>query len=51
MNLNNLAKRVAEREKGNEVSIAQIKEIMKILFEELAAVNPIEVLKILQKYE
>ena len=50
-NLNNLAKLIALREKGKkEVSIAQIKEIMKILFRWLARQEPIEVFKILKKY-
>lgn len=52
MNLNKFAKSIAEIEDGlEEVNIAQIKEIMKIIFTELAHMEPIEIFKILKKYE
>jgi len=52
INLNELARTVALQESGKqEVSIAQIKEIMKILFCELAYENASDVLKVIEKYE
>jgi len=52
MNLNALAKHIAYKERGkSEVNIAQIKEIMKIIFIELANLEPLELFKILKKYE
>jgi len=51
MNLNKLAREITLKEKGKEISIAQVKEVMKILFTILAHVRPVEVFKILEKYE
>lgn len=52
MNLNELARIITLREKGNkQVSIAQIKEIMKILFEEMSTWEPVELFKVLKRYE
>jgi len=52
MNLNEFAKHIAYKEKGkSEVNIAQIKEIMKIIFTKLALLEPLELFKILKKYE
>jgi len=51
MNLNELARRVAKMEgKRIQVSIAQIKEIMRVLFSILAKEDEEEVLKILRRY-
>ena len=52
MNLNKLARTITIRESGKkEVSIAQVKEIMKLIFEELALYKPSEVLKTIERYE
>lgn len=52
MNLNKLAKRIALREgKKKQVNIAQIKEIMRLTFEELNKFSSDEVKKILDKYK
>ena len=52
MNLNDLARYITLKEKGKkQVSIAQVKEIMKILFTELAELEPLELFKILKKYD
>lgn len=50
MNLNEFAVKIAKKEKGKEVSIAQIKEIMKLVFTELNKLKPIEIFKILDRY-
>jgi hypothetical protein len=50
-NLNELARRVAHDEGMKvEVSIAQIKEIMAILFRHLAAMESVKVEEILKRY-
>lgn len=50
INLHKLAVRIAEKEgKKQQVSIAQIKEILKIALGELKKENPNEVLKLLEK--
>lgn len=52
MNLNELARRITLEEKGKkEVSIAQVKEIMKLVFEYLTTIEPLELFKILKRYE
>ena len=52
LNLNELAKEITLKESGEiEVSIAQVKEIMKLVFEKLATIEPLELFKILKKYE
>ena len=52
INLNILAKEIALIEgKKESVSIAQIKEVIKITLEKLAAEDIIEVLKLLRRYE
>ena len=52
MNLNELARTITLKESGKqEVSIAQVKEIMKLLLEELCLLEPLELFKILKKYE
>jgi len=52
MNLNKLAQLVAKKEKGkSEVNIAQIKEIMKIIFTWLAKQKPLEIFKMMKKYQ
>ncbi len=51
MNLNKLAQTVTLKEgKKQSISIAQVKEVMKILFQELAKEKPSEVLKIIERY-
>ena len=50
INENNLAKKIALKEgKKLELSIAQIKEVQKILLNELAKEKPSDVLKLLEK--
>jgi len=52
LNLNKLAKEITLKEAGEiEVSIAQVKEIMRLVFEKLAQIEPLELFKILKKYQ
>lgn len=52
INVNELARRVSELEGGKEeLSIAQIKEVIRITLVELAVEEPVEVLKLLKRYE
>ena len=52
LNLNNLAREITLEEAGEvEVSIAQVKEIMRLVFEKLAKLEPLELFRILKKYE
>jgi len=52
MNLNEFARFIAIEETGkSEVDIAQIKEIMRIIFIRLARLKPLELFKILEKYK
>jgi len=52
MNLNDMAVWVANNEAGKkEISIAQIKEVMKLVFEYLSGEDVIDVLKTIRKYE
>ena len=51
MNLNNLAKKITLKEgKKKSLSIAQVKEVMKILLTELATMDSNEVQNILNRY-
>jgi hypothetical protein len=51
MNLNKLARTIALKEKGKkEVSIAQIKEVLKITLHELAKEPLYEIAKLLKRY-
>lgn len=50
-NLNDMAKSISEKETGNrEVDITQIKEIMKLTFEELGKFDDDEVISIINRY-
>ena len=52
LNLNKFAREITLKEAGEiEVTIAQVKEIMKLVFEKLATIKPLELFKILEKYE
>lgn len=52
INLNELAREITLKEAGEtEVSIAQVKEIMKLVFEKLAELEPLELFQILKKYQ
>lgn len=52
INLNKLAREITLGESGKvEVNIAQVKEIMKLVFEKLATIEPLELFKILKRYE
>ncbi len=51
MNLNEMAKRIAKKETGSrEVDITQIKEIMKLTFEELGKFENEDVIAIINRY-
>lgn len=51
MNLNSLAREVTLKEGlKKSISIAQVKEVMKLLFEELSRMDVITLAKILKKY-
>ena len=51
MNLNNLARVIAKRESGKQqISIGQIKEVLKITLEELGKYDDAEVIKTINKY-
>lgn len=50
-NLNDMAKSIAEKETGErQVDITQIKEIMKLTFEELGVLDDDEVISIINRY-
>lgn len=52
MNLNEFARRITLKESGKkEISIAQVKEVMKLIFEEICCWEPLELFKVLKKYE
>jgi len=52
INLNTLARDVTLRECGKEeVSIAQVKEVMKLVFESLAKEKPSDVMKVIERYQ
>ena len=52
MNLNDLAKRITLEEGGKkEISIAQVKEVLKLTLIELAEMDTIELLQLLRRYE
>jgi len=52
LNLNEFAREITLKEAGKiEVSIAQVKEIMKLVFKKLAQLEPLELFQILKKYE
>jgi len=51
VNLNTLAKTVALKEKGKkEISIAQVKEVMKVLFTELSHESDATIIGVINKY-
>jgi len=52
LNLNEFARQITLEETGKkEVSIAQVKEIMKLVFKKLTKLEPLELFKILKKYQ
>lgn len=52
MNLNKLAREITLKEAGKqEVSIAQVKEVMRLVFEKLAKLEPLELFKLLKRYK
>ncbi len=52
INLNKFAREITLEEAGEvEVNIAQVKEIMKLVFEKLARLEPLELFEILKRYE
>ncbi len=52
INLNQLAKDITLMEGGKvNLSIAQVKEVMKLLFEELNDYYPSAVLEVIERYE
>jgi predicted DNA-binding antitoxin AbrB/MazE fold protein len=51
VNLNDLARKITLREGGKvNLSIAQVKEVMRLLLIEMAAMAPIEALKVIWRY-
>ena len=51
MNLNRLAKDITLKEGGRvSLSIAQVKEVMRLLLRELAAMHPIDAMKVIGRY-
>lgn len=51
VNLNNMAKTIAEKESGNrQVDITQIKEIMKIFLGELAKLEDADLIALVERY-
>ena len=51
VNLNDMAKRITlEEGKKRSVSIAQVKEVMKLTFQELSKLSEDEILNIVDKY-
>ena len=51
VNLNKMATRITLKEgKKKSISIGQVKEVMKLTFQELAKIECFEVLKIVRKY-
>jgi len=51
INLNKLAKVITLRESGEQISIAQVKEVMKLLFEELSQeYSPSQILEVMERY-
>ena len=52
INLNELAKEITLEEGGKtSLPISQVKEVMKLVFEKLATIEPLELFKILKKYQ
>ena len=51
INMNDMAKIVADREQGDQVNIAQIKEVMRIFLEELARYQDEEILEVVKRYK
>ena len=51
INMNDMAKRVAEREQGDEVNIAQVKEVLRIFLEELSRHHTADVLEVVSRYK
>ena len=49
MNLNQLAVKISQKEGGKQISIAQIKEVLKIVLSELREMNLSELAKTLAK--
>ena len=51
INLNELAKAVTLRECGiKELNISQVKNVMKIIFEEMGDYSAVEVLQVVERY-
>ena len=52
INLNKVAREITLQETGKEeVSIAQVKEIMKLMLVWLASLEPLSIFKLLKRYE
>ena len=51
INMNDMAKTVAIRERGDEVNIAQIKEVLRIFLEELSHYQKEDVLEVVNRYK
>jgi hypothetical protein len=50
INMNDMARLVAKKEQGDEVNIAQIKEVLRIFLEELSRYRKEDVLEVVKRY-
>lgn len=50
INMNDMAAVVARREQGDQVNIAQIKEVLRIFLEELSSYEDEEILEVVKRY-
>ena len=52
INLNKFAKKITDKEgKKESLSIAQVKEVMRLIFKKLAKMDALDVLRILARYK
>ena len=52
MNMNDVAREITLLESGEkEISIAQVKEVLKLFLEYLASLEPLELFTLLKRYE
>lgn len=51
INMNEMAAKVAKLEKGDEVNIAQIKEVLRIFLDELSMYRDEDVLEVVRRYK
>ena len=51
INMNDMAKLVSDREQGDQVNIAQIKEVLRIFLDELSMYRDEDVLEVVNRYK